>query len=329
MLGQDLTPSQFDLIATVGPSTVSAACLDDLSGSGATIFRLNGAHEKPDGLAAKVKHIRSAVGSSARLMLDIPGSKVRARNLDAPVQLSEGDRFSMGHDQTTHPEFLPSLQPGDEVTAGDGLLRLVVLEQMKDSTVFESLSEGKLSNNRGLHIQGRTSTGPFLQERDRALLDVARSIKIDMLSLSFVRSAADVRETREALGSSMVEIVAKIETRTAYNHLDGIMNEARYILIDRGDLASDIGLIDVPFAQQDIVRRAKSRGCSVYLATQFLHSMVYHSIPLIAEIESVYSAIASGVNGLQLSEETAVGRYPGEAVRLITDLCAKVKADYT
>jgi adenylyl-sulfate kinase len=326
LLNQPFQNARFEIIATVGPASVSTGVVKALAAAGATIFRLNGAHTPPQLLPGLIDDIRVAVDGRIRLMLDLPGAKVRTQNLTEPVRLVGQREFSLRHDQITHPEFLNRLRPGDEVLAADATLRFVVARQLADRTVFVAEWDGLLESNRGLHVGGRTYEGAYVSERDREILQVALMKRPDFLSLSFVRAAADVRAVREVVGAdSGIGIIAKIETGGAYSRLDEILDEVQSISIDRGDLASEIGLHQIPLAQRAIVRRAQARGRRVFLATQFLRSMVEHPVPLIAELESVHAAIASGVSGIQLSEETAAGRYPAEAVRVVVSQLESVR----
>ena len=316
MLSRDDT--RFEIIATIGPSVLTGGGLGALVRAGVTMFRLNGAHHAIESLPDVIDEVRAEVGDRAGLVLDLPGRKVRTRNLGVPVRLLREEPFVLRLDQVSDAEFLRGLKPGSMVIAADGLLRFSVERQLEDRTEFIAHCEGLLEANRGLHAVGPAQGGAYLTDLDERLLAIARAKRLEYVSASYVRSAADVSECDRALGDGGSRLIAKIETDEAYRNLDEILDVARHILVDRGDLSSAIGLEEIPIAQQVIIGRARARGRAVFLATQFLRSMVEHPIPLIAEVESLYAAVRSGVQGVQLSEETAIGKFPVAAVAMVS-----------
>ena len=200
------------------------------------------------------------------------------------------------------------------IHCADSTIALEVDELLGDTIQVISHSDGELLNNKGMHVPGIHKDIPFLFERDQKLIESACELGLDYLSLSFVRNAEDIRTAKQLI-TSKVQIFAKVETTDAVNNLSEILNEVDTINIDRGDLSSDIGMYELPEAQEMIIREAKTAGKQIFLATQFLKNMEFHPVPLIPEIIELHKSIRVGVSGIQLSEETAVGKYPVECVK--------------
>lgn len=311
----------FNLIVTLGPSILNhPSRLAEIADLGPCIFRINGAHSGPERTRATIERCRS-LRPGIRLMIDLPGNKVRTSDLDDPIPLVKGEEITLLPDQVTVPEWWRYIEPGQTVLAHDAKYELEIVETADWGVRLLSRSDGVLASKKGLSVPGLADSLPFLFPKDYDLIDVGNADAIDFLSLSFVRTPHDVKQTRLQVSSLNTKIVAKIETELALHNLDGIREAADAINVDRGDLAAAIGLIQIPTAQKAVVTYG---GREVYLATQFLASMVESPVPLIAEVIDLHRTIESGVRGIQLSEETAVGRYPVECVRLVFDLVAKV-----
>jgi pyruvate kinase len=155
------------------------------------------------------------------------------------------------------------------------------------------------------------------------LINIACENDIDYLSLSYVRTAQDIKEIKNILlknNNRHIQLFAKIETLTAVKNLESILKGVDHICVDRGDLSADIGILNLPAAQDYILNIAKKANKNVYLATQFLKNMEHHPVPLIAEISDLHKTIKLGINGIQLSEETAVGKYPVECAKIVFDM---------
>ena len=310
----------FRLIVTIGPANLRKDVLPRIHALGPCIYRINGAHVQPDQLPKIAKDIRSWVRHPA-LLLDLPGNKVRTARLKQPVVLKPGKTFSLRPQDVNYPLFYRHLKPGMQILANDSLFTLRVEKINGDAIVLRSLSQGLLHSNKGLHASGIHDDIPFLFDKDLALIAAAKRARIDNLSLSFVRSAQDiglVKKTFHTLGYAP-EIFAKVEMRCAVQRLSEILKAVKVINIDRGDLSTDVPWPELYAAQQQVVRRTLKKGRQVFLATQFLKNMELFPVPLISEIMDVSRALADGVSGIQLSEETAVGKYPVECARLIFD----------
>ena len=168
---------------------------------------------------------------------------------------------------------------------------------------------------------------PFFFQKDIEFIQIACKEKLDYISLSFVRTHEDIKEAKKVIARNQgeaIQIIAKIETALAVENLGKIFEEIEYVNIDRGDLSTDVGLLNLPAIQTHIIKSANEAGKSIFLATQFLKNMENNPVPLISEIVDLYRTIKSGITGIQLSEETAIGKYPVECVKLVFDVFSKL-----
>lgn len=312
----------FSVLVTLGPSILEPEKLKRISSYGRCIFRINGAHEDAESMIGLTERVR-AVLPTAELLVDLPGNKIRTKNLTTPIRLVRGENFRLLPSQINFSEFWSYLKKGDEVLANDSTYRLEVLSVDAEAIVLRSHSDGMLGNNKGLHVRGIHKDIPFLFEKDQSLLRRAVELKLDFVSLSFVRTAEDIQESKKLLvsaGGVTPKIIAKIETESSVKNLGPILQEVDLLNVDRGDLSSDIGLLNLPVTQERIIQSVLRAGKRIYLATQFLKNMENNPVPLIAELTSLHEVMKSGIHGIQLSEETAIGRYPCECVKLVFDI---------
>ncbi|MFQ5953420.1 MAG: pyruvate kinase, partial [Candidatus Omnitrophota bacterium] len=234
--------------------------------------------------------------------------------------LVKGECFDVHRNQLNYSEFYRYLKPGDIVLAHDSIYRLEVEKVTEEAIRFLSHSDGLLMNLKGLHIKGACNDLPFLFSKDLDLIKEACDCRLDYLALSFVRNANDIRTAKEILDKyqgSSPRLITKVETHAAVENLDDILSQTDSILIDRGDLSSEVGIHDLAHYQEKIIQNAKKEGKSVYLATQFLKNMEKNPLPLIAETLDLHKTLKTGINGIQLSEETAVGIYPVQCVEYV------------
>lgn len=313
-----LSNMQFKIIVTLGPALLNAERLKTIDALGECIYRINGAHSSELQARDYIARLRSIL-PQAKILIDLPGNKVRTAHLEPPIRLTKGEDFILRRHEVNYPEFHALVKPGDKISAYDSTYTFEVVETNKEALRLRSHSDGLLHSNRGLHVRGVNDAMPFLFEKDYMLMRVAKEEKIDFLGLSYVRSGQDIKEVKECLGPTDIQLIAKVETAAAVQNLYGIFQEVRAILIDRGDLSSAIGLLNLATAQGNIIEAAKRAHVDVYLATQFLKNMEQYPVPLIAEMIDLCQTVKLGITGIQLSEETAVGKYPIECVQLVFD----------
>jgi len=311
----------FKVIVTLGPAILNNDRLEAIHASGPCIFRINGAHSDILAVRSIIAQVRSIL-PAAEILLDLPGNKIRTANLDNPIQVSRGAAFELYSYQCNFADFFKHIKAKDLVLANDSELQFEVKKVSRDKIIFLSYSDGLLQNNKGLHLKGVNNKLPFILEKDRQLIKLACDLGLDYISASFVRNAADLRELKGLISSADhggIGIVSKIEIADALKNIEDILDEVDSVLIDRGDLYADIGISDFSYCLDRIIKRARVRKKKIYLATQFLKNMIKKPLPLIAEMNDVYHTINKRVNGIQLSEETAIGRYPVECVKYIFD----------
>ena len=308
----------FKLIVTFGPAIRDRDRLREIDGLGKCIYRLNGAHVPPKQVAAEAAFIRGVL-PGAEIMLDLPGNKVRIKHLSEPLPLTRGQTFSIRSEQFNYPDFYEHVKPGDIALTHDSEYAMEVKAIEGQTIVFESRFDGILLPNKGVHVQGANRSLPFLFPLDHELISAGVEASVELLSLSFVRTADDIREVKSLLADhgGSPNLVSKIETAQALENLGDIFFEVDTVNVDRGDLSADVGILRLPMIQERVVDAAKRAEKKVFLATQFLKNMEERPVPLIAEVVDLYKTIKTGVDGIQLSEETSVGKYPVECVQLV------------
>lgn len=311
-------------ILTTGPALAHEVPLSQIH-SDKNIYRINGAHGTIADIEAGIKNIRSQIPGAAILM-DLPGNKVRTANIEVGIQLEKDKTFSLGTNQFNYPDFYRHLQPGMTAWANDSVFEFEVVSADSERITFLSKSDGALINGKGVHVRGIHKDIPFLFEKDRRLIELANQYKLDFVGLSFVRTPENVKEAKALIGES-TQVISKIETIDAVEHINEILPLVKYILVDRGDLSTDIGIEKIPRFQKYIIDKALYFDVKVFLATQVLKNMETKPIPTIGEIEALYEIMKSGVYGVQMSEETAVGRYVPECVRLLDQMDTEVMAE--
>ena len=311
-------------ILTTGPALANEVPLSAVH-SEKNIYRINGAHGSIAEIEKSIRNIRGQI-PAAVILMDLPGNKVRTANIEVGVQLEKGKSFALRGDQFNYPDFYRHLRPGMTAWANDSVFKFEVLSADSEKIVFRSKSDGVLINGKGIHVRGIHKDIPFLFEKDRQLIELANQYRLDFVGLSFVRTPENVKEAKSLLGEG-TQVISKIETIDAVEHINEILPLVKYILVDRGDLSTDIGIEKIPRFQKYIVEKALYFNVNVFLATQVLKNMETKPIPTIGEIEALYEIMKSGVYGVQLSEETAVGRYVPECVRLLEQMDQEVKSE--
>lgn len=309
-----------DIIATITPHFTPDK-VESILNAGATILRVNGAHSTADVIAEFVAELRDIWGDRIRIMVDLPTNKVRTKNLDDPIAFDQGERFSLHPLNLNYPKLHEIAQVGDVVTVNDGRNRLRIVRIDGSAIEFVAESRGVLGNNRGLIFEREIHAPgfPLFLERDLELVEIINDLRVDLVGISYLRYPEEKVQARKLIRDAS-SLVFKIETRVACKNYRGLLEPGDKILIDRGDLAGEIGLIHIPQAQARIIRYAHRSDVSVYCATQFLASMVASPVPLVSEVCSLYEILKVGIDGLQLSEETAFGKYPVAVVQWVRRL---------
>jgi pyruvate kinase len=287
------------IVTTVGPATSSEAMISALIDAGVDVFRLNFAHGTQAVHAETIARIRTLAGNRpVAIMQDLAGPKLR---LAHGVSGKPGDVV---------PITLPStVRAGDPVLLADGLMQLEVIDATRSRVVVG----GDIPPGKGVNLPSSRLDIPSLTEKDRADLRFGVAQGIDLVALSFVRQASDLDEVRAA----GLPVIAKIEKAEALSHLDEIVAAAHGVMVARGDLGVEVAIERVPIVQKQVIALANRAGKPVITATQMLRSMVDGPLPTRAEATDVANAVLDGTDAVMLSEETAIGRYPIEAVTVM------------
>jgi pyruvate kinase len=323
------------IVATVGPATSTAETMHELLAAGVDVVRLNAAHASIDvhtERAALVRDTGDALGRAIGILVDLPGPKMRSGPVAGDeVELVTGGHFTLTSDSvagdatrvsTTLPELARWVGPGDEIFLADGAIVLRVEQVNGDDVVNEIVRGGVLRSRKGMHVpRAEGHVDPFT-EADALALDMAVDMKADFVGLSFVRRPEDVESVRARLPKrgARPQLVAKIETAVALDHLPGIVGAADAVMVARGDLGIQVPARRVPLIQKEIIRFCNMSGKPVITATQMLESMTRAPLPTRAEVNDVANAVLDGTDALMLSEETAVGEHAADAVRTMSEV---------
>jgi pyruvate kinase len=329
------------IVATVGPATSSPAALRALLGAGADVIRLNAAHGEPAIHVERARLARETAAALGRIvggLVDLPGPKLRSGPIaGGEVELDVGAAFTLTADavdgeatrvSTTVPALARWVDPGDEVYLADGAIVLRVTRIEDDDVVCEVVRGGVLRSRKGMHVpRAEAHVEPFT-DADAVALKMAVTMKADFVGLSFVRRPEDIESVRARLPKrgARPQLVAKIETAVALDHLPGIVGAADAVMVARGDLGIQVPARRVPLIQKEIIRFCNMSGKPVITATQMLESMTRSPLPTRAEVNDVANAVLDGTDALMLSEETAVGAHPTDAVRTMSEVAEAAEA---
>jgi pyruvate kinase len=326
------------IVATIGPASGTAEGVGSLVAAGMDGARLNLSHGTREEHAERARLIREAEVETARplaLIADLQGPKLRIGELPGPVTLARGDEIVVVGEELSHDGELPVspsvigevLQPGHEVLIDDGLVRLRVERVRAGRAQCAVLAGGIVSSHKGVNVPGVPVPIPSLTRKDMDDLEFALDLDADFVALSFVRSAADVRDLKDLIehAGSDARVIAKIEKAEAVDALDAILAETDAVMVARGDMGVEIGPELVPLLQKRIIIASLDRGKPVITATQMLESMVHQPEPTRAEASDVANAILDGTSAVMLSGETAVGEYPVEAVATMDRIARAVE----
>jgi len=300
--------------------------------AGMNVARLNFSHDRFEEHTNRIDRLRTATATTGReitLLADLPGPKMRIGELETePIELAKGQPFTLTTDAIVGNETRASVsfarlpqavKPGDRLLLNDGLVQILVQEVSGPEVRCEVQVGGELRSRKGLNLPGIDLGISAFTDRDRECLAFALEHGVDIVSQSFVESRADIRAVREAARELGHEpfVIAKVERAGALERVDEILDEADGIMVARGDLGVEVPVERIAVLQKDLVRRAMVRGRPVITATQMLESMTHSRQPTRAEATDVANAILDGTDCIMLSGESAMGKYPEEAVAML------------
>jgi pyruvate kinase len=307
------------IVATLGPSSRIEATLAAMIEAGVDVVRINtsyGDHDDHAALARLARAAAKSVGRPVTLLLDTRGPRVRVGSLAEPLPLSVGEEVVLGGGgiPLTPPEAVEGIVSGVRILLADGALELSVLGPAKGGVRCRVIRGGILHSGKGVNIPGVALSLPALTQFDRGSLARVREMGFDAVALSFVQRPDDVVEAREILGQGVL-ILAKVELAEAVRRMGEIVAAADGAVVARGDLGVEVDLYQVPLVQRRLVDLCNAHAKPVIVATQMLKSMVESPVPTRAEVADVTTAVWDGADAVMLSEETAMGQHPVEAVR--------------
>jgi pyruvate kinase len=325
------------IVATIGPASESPEMLERLIRAGLAVARLNFSHGDFTGHAERIARIRAAsraTGQRVAIMADLPGPKMRVGKIEPePIQLRPGDVFTLTSDDIvgngqrvsmSFPRLPQVVKPSDRLFLNDGLVQLVVEQVTGNDVRCKVAVGGELRSKKGLNLPGIDLGISAFTDHDRACLEFALHHDVDAVSQSFVESAADIEAVRaaaNALGKRPF-IIAKIERSDALNRFDEILQATDGIMVARGDLGVEVPIEEMAILQKQLIAKASLAGKPVITATQMLESMVSSRLPTRAESTDVANAILDGTDCIMLSGESAMGKYPEEAVAMLAKVAA-------
>ncbi|WP_432735780.1 pyruvate kinase [Maridesulfovibrio sp. FT414] len=336
------------VVATLGPASANAETITRMVKNGVRILRLNFSHSDAASfrpVIALIRQVEEELSIPLTVMGDLCGPKIRVGEVaGAPHEIDAYSDVCLGlpeeADKATglpfipldQPELLLGLEDGMEVSLSDGMLTFIVTETMSKDRLYKMQSQnaGILSSRKGITFPGKHIALPAFTEKDKVDLDGCIDIGVDAIAMSFVQTAQDVEDVRAAMQKRGVwlPIIAKIERQNAVDNIESILAVADGIMVARGDLGLECKLSTVPVIQKKLIRAARHAQKPVIVATQMMLSMVKNPIPTRAEANDVANAIMDGADCCMLSEETAIGNYPAEAVGYIREIAEGTEPYY-
>ena len=328
------------IVCTIGPASASADVLDRVVAAGMDVARLNFSHADHAWHAEVIHRIREGQarwGKAVAILQDLQGPKVRLDRFEGGgVELKTGATFTLtsrpvlgtaAHATIGEPALLVELKAGDQVWLADGLVQLRVEAVEGGDARCRVTAGGPVGDHQGVVLPRVTRPVSCLTPKDQEDLKFGLDHGVDYVAVSFVRSAADIQEVRRALREhgAEVPVIAKIERAEGVTNLGGILPLVDGVMVARGDLGMEVPLEEVPLIQKEVIRQARLAKVPVIVATQMLESMVEHVRPTRAEVSDVATAIFERADAIMLSEETAAGKHPVEAVEVMARIAERVE----
>ena len=321
------------IVCTLGPASSSPEQIRALVDAGMDIARLNLSHGEyavHEGVYRSVREASDATGHAVGILVDLQGPKIRTGRFAAgPISLAPGDRFTITVDDvpgdqhrvsTTYKGMPGDVKAGDILLIDDGKVCLRAVEVTDTDIVTETVEGGVISNNKGINLPGVAVSVPAMSEKDVDDLRWALRLGVDLIALSFVRSASDLADVHKIMDEEgkRLPVIAKIEKPQAVDNLPEIIRAFDGVMVARGDLGVELPLEDVPLVQKRAVELSRQQAKPVIVATQVLESMIENSRPTRAETSDCANAVLDGADAIMLSGETSVGAWPVQAVRTMS-----------
>ncbi len=331
------------IVATIGPKSEDLKSLQALFKAGVNVCRQNFSHGDHSEHEQRFKNIKEAsklTGKQVAILQDLAGPKIRTGDNESGefLELKTGRHVALTSKKSkntedkifiNYPKLAKEVNPGERVLLNDGKLSLKVVKKVSDDELLAKVVfGGKIRSRRGVNFPDSDISVSSLTAKDKKDLKFAlENLDFDFVALSFVRTAKDIKDLRNILSKAneQIQIVAKIETPQALKNIDEILSETDAIMVARGDLAVEIGPENVPMAQKKIIKKANALGKPVIVATQMLESMISSPVPTRAEVSDISNAILDGADATMLSEETAMGDFALQAVKVMSSVALQTE----
>jgi len=328
------------IVCTMGPAVESVEKITELINAGMNMARLNlshGGYEEHQARLDSVRAVAKKANKAVAILIDLQGPKIRlAKFSDGPHELVRGDIFTITTDEvagskervgTTYKGLPGDCRPGDKIMIDDGKVTVEVIEVKKNDVITKVVQPGMVSNNKGLNLPGVAVSVPAMSEKDIADLRWGLKAGADFIALSFVRSAADIKDVHKIMDEEgkRIPVIAKIEKPQAVENLQEIVDVFDGIMVARGDLGVELPIEDVPMVQKRCITMARESAKPVIVATQMLDSMISNSQPTRAEATDCANAVLDGADALMLSGETSIGEFPIEAVKIMARIIERTE----
>lgn len=335
------------IVCTLGPASASEEMIRELALNGMDIARLNFSHDTLENHLIRIntiKKVREELNIPIAILLDTKGPEIRTLTLkdDQKVLLVKGQDFTLTTDEiigdehrvgVTYSDLPSDVKEGSQILIDDGLIELKVKKIVDTDIICEVIAGGELGNRKGVNLPNTKSKLPPITDKDREDIIFGINHGVDFIAASFVRNAEAIREIKKILEdcNSDVAIIAKIENAEGLENIDEIIEEADGIMVARGDLGVEVPSEVVPYIQKTIIQKCNDAFKPVITATQMLDSMIRNPRPTRAEATDVANAIYDGTDAIMLSGETAAGKYPVEALRMMVKIAKETEShlDYT
>ena len=333
------------IVATIGPATQSETAIIELIKAGVTTFRLNFSHGDHEDHAERIKTIRkvsSELDLHIGILQDLQGPKIRlGRFKDGPVKVKKGDLFSLTSKNVecnkeianvTYEKLTDEVSVGKRILLDDGRVEMIVesVDNKENLLICKVTVGGVLSNNKGVNFPDVQLSVKALTDKDKKDLEFGLKSGVDWIALSFVRNPSDINEIKDLINEHgySTPVVAKIEKFEAIDQIDSVLPLCDGVMVARGDLGVEMLPEEVPLLQKELIKKANTLGIPIITATQMLDSMASSPRPTRAEVSDVANAILDGTDAVMLSNETAVGDYPIEAVKTMATIARRIERDY-
>ena len=330
------------IVATIGPPTTDVKKMEELLMAGVNVMRMNFSHGDFAEHQVKVDNARTVsgkIGIPVALLQDLGGPKIRIGDFyKESVVLEEGQTFTLttekivGDEKRVYVNYvsLPmEVEVGGLIMLHDGKKKLEIINIKGNEIVCKVIIGGEIKGKRGVNLPGAKLSVSSLTKKDKDDLEFGFKNKVDFIACSFVRRPEDISELRDILdkAKSKAKIIAKIEDREGLENINKIIELVDGIMIGRGDFGIEIGVENMPMVQKEIIKKCNKAGKPVITATHMLESMIKSPVPTRAEVSDIANAILDGTDAIMLSEETALGQYPVEAVRIMAKVAERVEKE--